>query len=88
GRYVLVGAVFPGPDLRVSPEQIIRRMISIHGLHNYTPDDLAAAVSFLALNHRRFPFAGLVTKSFPLNRTKAAFDYAKKHHALRIAVKP
>ena len=88
GRYVLVGAVFPGPDIAVSPESVIRRLLSIHGLHNYTPADLAKAVAFLADNHARYPFAELVAETFPLSEADAAFQHAVQGRAHRVAVRP
>jgi len=88
GRYVLVGAVFPGPAMTVSPEFVIRRLLSIHGLHNYTPADLAEAVAFLEANHARYPWAELVARAFPLAEAEDAFQYALESHALRVAVRP
>ena len=88
GRYVLVGAVFPGPAVAVSPESVIRRLLSIHGLHNYTPADLAKAVAFLADNHARYPFADLVAETFPLSEADAAFQHAIQGRAHRVAVRP
>ena len=88
GRYVLVGAVFPGPAVAVSPESVIRRLLSIHGLHNYTPADLARAVAFLADNHARYPFAELVAETFPLSEANAAFQHAIQGRAHRVAVRP
>ena len=88
GRYVLVGAVFPGPDLAVSPERVIRRLLSVHGIHNYTPGDLADAVDFLAHHHAEYPFEELVSEIFPLSEVASAFDRALETRALRIAVRP
>ena len=88
GRYVLVGAVFPGRPISVRPESIVRRLLNIHGMHNYTPEDLVEAVMFLKRNHDRFPFAELVAETFPLSQADAAFQRSIKTHALRIAVRP
>ncbi len=86
GRYVLVGAVFPGPPVSVSAEQIVRRWLSIHGVHNYAPQDLSRAVAFLAENHHRYPFDELVTRTFELSEADRAFQYAIKTRPLRVAV--
>ena len=87
GRYVLVGAVFPSSPLALDPEAVIRRLLTIYGLHNYTPDDLADAVAFLAQHHTRYPFAELVTESFPLAEADRAFQHAIETRALRVAVR-
>lgn len=88
GHYVLVGAVFPSSPLALDPEAVIRRLLNIHGLHNYTPADLADAVAFLAQHHARYPFAELVADSFPLAEADRAFQHAIETRALRVAVRP
>ncbi|HEO72061.1 MAG TPA: alcohol dehydrogenase, partial [Candidatus Hydrogenedentes bacterium] len=35
GRYILVGAVFPGAPVPIDVEQVVRRLLSIRGVHNY-----------------------------------------------------
>ncbi|HEY1186622.1 MAG TPA: zinc-binding dehydrogenase [Gemmata sp.] len=86
GTAVWVGAVFPTEPVPVSPEQVIRRCLTVTGVHNYTPGDLAAAVTFLAANHLRFPFAELVSRSFPLAEVNGAFQFAEAEHPVRVAV--
>jgi threonine dehydrogenase-like Zn-dependent dehydrogenase len=75
-RAVLIGAVFPGPDTRINMERIVRRMITIRGIHNYAPRHLEAAVSFLAEHGRHVPLAEMVSEWFDLadhvNALKAA----------------
>ena len=88
GHYVLVGAVFPGPPFLVSPERVIRRLLTIHGLHNYAPTDLITAVQFLAHHHDDFPFAELVQSAFSLTDVNAAFDHAIASRELRVLVRP
>lgn len=87
-RIVLVGSVSPSDPVPLDPEQIVRKLISIYGVHNYRPDDLLSAVKFLSSNHKQFPFASLVEKTFPLSETAAAFEYAASNHPIRVAVKP
>ncbi|MCC6682573.1 MAG: zinc-binding dehydrogenase [Phycisphaeraceae bacterium] len=87
GKYVLVGAVFPSPDVNFSPETIIRRMLTITGLHNYSPDDLLAAVRFLGRYHQTYPFLDLVEGVWPLREADAAFKHAIEHRCLRVAVR-
>jgi len=88
GRYVLVGAVFPGPPVALHPESVVRRLLRIQGVHNYTPKDLLRAVTFLSQHHERYPFAGLVADTFPLARVEEAFRHAIETRALRVAVDP
>jgi alcohol dehydrogenase len=88
GTAVWVGAVSPTDPVSVHPETIVRRCLTVTGIHNYAPRDLAAAVAFLANHHTRFPFAELVTRTFPLHDATAAFHFAEAEHSVRVAVAP
>ncbi len=86
GRYVLAGTVFPTPAIRIDPEDVVRRLLTICGNHNYRPDDLQAAVSFLAKHAADFAFGSLVGARFPLQEAQAALERAAKGDTLRVAV--
>lgn len=86
GRYVVVGAVFSSRPVTLSAEMIVRNLLAIHGVHNYTPEDLAAALEFLADARTTFPFAELVSAPFPLLQADAAFEHAASGRSWRVAV--
>jgi alcohol dehydrogenase len=86
GTAVWAGVVFPTPPVAVHPETVVRRCLTITGVHNYAPQDLAAAVQFLANNHTRYPFAELVARSFPLSEVNDAFRFAESERPVRVAV--
>lgn len=88
GTYVLVGSVYPADDVPVSAEWVVRRWLNIHGVHNYLPEDLATAIAFLQNEQANYPFADLVTASFPLSAAEEAFEYTIRERALRVAVVP
>jgi putative phosphonate catabolism associated alcohol dehydrogenase len=88
GRYVLVGSVFPQRAVSIAAESVVRRLLTIRGLHNYTPADLDRAIAFLSANHERFPFRGLVSDTFPLVEAQRAFTHAIAARVLRVAVCP
>jgi alcohol dehydrogenase len=88
GHYVWVGAVFPTREVALSPELIVRRLLRIEGVHNYTPADLLRAVEFLDAAQSRFPFAELVTARFALADAEQAFRHAAQAHAPRVAILP
>lgn len=88
GQVVLVGSVMPVGLIGFDPEQIVRRWISIHGVHNYAPEDLQTAVAFLEKHHSTYPFAKLVERSFSLDAINEAVDFAVEYHPVRIAIKP
>ena len=88
GVVVIAGSVFATDPIEFFPEQWVRRMLTIRGLHNYAPQDLDAALQFLCRNHEQFPFGELVSQVFPLGQAKAAFDCAETTRPIRVAVRP
>jgi alcohol dehydrogenase len=88
GTVVLVGSVFPVPAVAVSPEAVVRRCLRIVGSHNYTPEDLVAAMDFLAGPGEKYPFAELVPQTLPLDEVNEAFRVAEAEKPFRLAVRP
>lgn len=88
GTAVLVGATYPARPLRLEAETLVRRVLTIRGLHNYTHDDLARAVAFLAAHHDDYPFADVVHDGFSLAAVEAAFEAALAGRSARVAVRP
>jgi alcohol dehydrogenase len=86
GTAVWAGTVSPAPAVPVAPEAVVRKCLTLVGVHNYAPPDLAAAVTFLAAHHRRYPFAELVSKSFPLAAVNDAMHFAEAARPVRVAV--
>jgi alcohol dehydrogenase len=86
GTAVWVGAVLPTDPITVRPEAVVRRCLSVVGVHNYAPWHLRSAIDFLAPNHARFPFAELVSRTFPLDEVDAAFRFAEASRPVRVAV--
>jgi alcohol dehydrogenase len=88
GTYVLVGAVRPVGAVALDVETVVRRMWRLQGVHNYAPDDLAAAIDFLAANHQKYPFGDLTAAEFQLDEADAAFKTMVENKAVRVAVRP
>ncbi len=88
GCVLLAGSVFPAEALSISPEQIVRGMFTLRGLHNYQAEDLACGLRFLERTQERFPFHELVARTFPLAQTQQAFEYAVQQRPVRLAVRP
>ncbi|MGW2650653.1 zinc-binding dehydrogenase [Streptomyces sp. NPDC001393] len=66
GVAVLAGAVLPDVPVELAPESVVRRHLSVVGVHNYEPRHLTAALSFLEETHDRFPWQELVAEPVPL----------------------
>jgi putative phosphonate catabolism associated alcohol dehydrogenase len=87
GTLVLVGSVFPTPAVPLLLEQVVRRQLTIRGVHNYAPRHLGMAIDFLARHHTDFPFAGLVTEWFPLAAISDAFKQSCNPNNIRVGVR-
>ncbi|MAG57768.1 MAG: alcohol dehydrogenase [Planctomycetes bacterium] len=88
GTYVLAGTVSPTPGWSVDPERVVRRLLRIEGIHNYTPDDLVAALEYLATQGAGLPFRDVVVASYRLQDLEAAVARATQPDALRVAITP
>ncbi|MGE2716735.1 zinc-binding dehydrogenase [Mycolicibacterium litorale] len=66
GVAVLAGAVAPDTPIAVDPEMVVRRQLSVLGVHNYEPRHLTAALSFLTHTRDRYPWSELVADPEPL----------------------
>ena len=71
----------------ISDPPVVRKILSLQGVHNYTPADLRAGLEFLAANHEQFPFERLIAETFPLEEADTAFASASETGALRVAVR-
>ncbi|MGV0070422.1 zinc-binding dehydrogenase [Mycobacterium colombiense] len=60
GAAVLAGSVAPSAAAAIDPESVVRRQLSILGVHNYEPRHLAASLTFLRRTRERFPWHELV----------------------------
>lgn len=72
GILVLAGSVLPGPPIPVDPEAVVRRWLTLTGVHNYEPRHLARAVDFLDATRDIYPWDELVSAPVPLNDIKTA----------------
>ena len=86
GRYILAGGVFPSRAPAVPMEMVIRKLLRIQGVHNYTPSDLGVALGFLRESHSVYPFEQLVSARFPLTDAHNGFRHAIDSGAYRVAV--
>lgn len=88
GAVILVGSVFATEPVPLDPEQVVRRCLTLRGVHNYAPRDLARAVQFLRERHARYPFASLVGEAFALDQIDQAIRRAADGAHVRVAIRP
>jgi alcohol dehydrogenase len=87
GCAIWVGAVFNTRPLQIDAEQVIRKLITIKGIHNYNFTDFKNAFDFLQRNWQVFPFGKVVEKEFTLEEVNEAFAYAVLRKPLRVGIK-
>ncbi|RED23638.1 alcohol dehydrogenase [Flavobacterium cutihirudinis] len=85
-QHIWIGAVTPTENIEINPEVMIRKLLSIKGMHNYNYEDFVNAVSFFENHFLDYPFETFIEKEFGLNETKEAFEYAIKHKPYRVLI--
>jgi threonine dehydrogenase-like Zn-dependent dehydrogenase len=65
GRYVLGGVVNPGAMVTLDANLLLRKMLTLRGVHNYHPRHLVEALDFVVAQRRRFPFSELGRRHLP-----------------------
>ena len=88
GRYVLGGVVNPDSFVNIDVNQILRKLVTLRGVHNYHPRNLIEALDFVRANRKRFPFHELVDGKYPLAEVGRAMKDAEARNVLRAAIIP
>jgi putative phosphonate catabolism associated alcohol dehydrogenase len=88
GRYVLAGVVNPDSFVNLDANQILRKLVTLRGVHNYHPRNLVEALDFVHANRARFPFHELVDGKYPLEEVGRAMKDAEERRVLRAAIVP
>jgi len=88
GVVVLVGSVSPGDLVPVDPESIVRRLVTVRGVHNYGAGQLERAAEYLQGAAGRYPFASLVGATFGLGEVEQAIELAARGVHPRVAIDP
>ena len=88
GTYVLAGVVNPGALVTIDANLLLRKLLTLRGVHNYHPRNLVEALDFVVANRRRFPFHDLVDGKYPLDRVNDAMADAAARRVLRAAIVP
>ena len=88
GRYVLAGMVNPDSDFTIDGNELLRKWVTLRGVHNYHPRHLIQALDFVMSTRDRFPFADIVDSKFSLEQLDDAFKKAAERSVLRAAIVP
>jgi hypothetical protein len=85
---VLVRWLSPGSDLPLDPDLLVRRLLTVRGVHDYAPRHLEHAARFLESSWSRYPFAEQVSRILPLAQVDEALALAAAGVGPRVAVSP
>lgn len=88
GRYVIAGLVNPGSQVTLDAHELLRKCLTVVGVHNYHPRHLIQALAFVVANGHRFPFDDLVDGRYRLSEVGRAIEDAVAHRVLRAAIVP
>jgi putative phosphonate catabolism associated alcohol dehydrogenase len=88
GRYVLAGVINPDSHVKIDASQILRKLLTLRGVHNYHPRNLMEALDFVRANRKRFPFHDLVDGRYGLDEVGKAMRDAAERRVLRAAIVP
>lgn len=88
GVSIIAGTTTPGGSVDLDPNDLVRRMLTLKGLHNYAPCDLVTAIDFLGESKDLFPFESLQGNRFRLTDIEEAFESSTSRAGLRTAVIP
>ena len=88
GVAVLVGSVFPAPAVPFDAESVVRRLVTVRGVHNYAPRHLVDAVRFVEERHAAWPLDALVGVKVDLRDLDAGIAAAAAGGSVRVGVRP
>jgi alcohol dehydrogenase len=88
GTYVIAGLVSPGAHVNFDAHRIVKKMITLRGIHNYHPRHLIEALEFVKNHKSIYPLAELVDGFYSLDQVTQAMDDAATQRVLRAAIIP
>ncbi len=85
---IMAGSVFPTEDVQINPERIVRNLLQIKGVHNYTPGDLASAIHFMHRIYSRYPLEKLFDfQVFRLEKINEGVSHVLTSSKQRVVIK-
>lgn len=89
GKYILLGALYPGSNFTVDSSEIIRNAIQIIGLHNYSHEFLGKSIELVSKTKSKFPYHEMVGPIFELSKSdvETAFHSLDTKKSIRPGIK-
>ena len=80
--------VHPDTKLDLTGEAVLRKCLTLRGVHNYAPRHLATGLDFLRQNQSRLPFEKLTSPPLPLARLNEGIELTRSRQWQRVAIQP
>jgi putative phosphonate catabolism associated alcohol dehydrogenase len=87
GTAVIAGTTIPGRPVALDAHQLMRRMLTVRGVHNYAPEDLVTAVDFLVRPDFQPLIARIRGEAYPLEGIEDAFAAAAATPGRRVVLR-
>jgi alcohol dehydrogenase len=88
GTYVIGGMVSPNAKIELDAHLILKKMLTLRGVHNYHPRHLLQALDFVVAHQEHYPFKHLVDGQYSLSEIDQAMHDAATQRVLRAAIVP
>lgn len=88
GSVVVAGLVSPNAMVNFDAHKIVRKMLTLKGVHNYHPRHLIDALEFVMSHRARYPFGDLVEATYRLDQATQAMNDAADRTVMRAAIVP
>ena len=88
GKYLIAGMVTANSEIVLSGNNIIRKCLTLKGIHNYRPDHLEKGIDFMKKYINKFPFQKIIGASYSLGDVNEAFKEASSGKYIRVGIKP
>jgi putative phosphonate catabolism associated alcohol dehydrogenase len=88
GHYIWAGMVHPQTPIALTGEEVLRKCLTLRGVHNYGPRHLATGLDFLAAHHSRWPFGRLISPPLSLAQLNEGFALSRSRQWQRVAIIP
>jgi D-arabinose 1-dehydrogenase-like Zn-dependent alcohol dehydrogenase len=86
GRYLEIGNINPGLTYEADPSRLVFGNLTIFGMVYYEAEHLRQALDLVVRTKDRYPWANVISHTFPLERINEAFERSSKGEVTRAAI--
>jgi len=90
GKYILLGAIYPGNNFTIDSSELITKCLEIFGRHNYAPSHLETAIKLVQNSKNKYPYSKLVGPDFEFSKdgVEMAFKSLENKESIRPKIIP